>query len=272
MAGRYQKKRKNSFFPKLLLFLLITAMVVCAIRFGPELLRGSQETYPSSLPSGDKPETTGSTPTVTASPQAESSAETDPPTEESTEPEETAWSLVLVNTDNPLPESWDIELTELRYGEQVDSRMYPYLQDMFDACRADGLLPMVNSSFRSHADQQRIMNNYIADYLAQGYSEADAKTEAEKWVAIPGTSEHQLGLAVDIDSDDLSQCSNEAVWSWMAEHCAEYGFILRYPEGKEDITGIAHEPWHFRYVGKEAAAEIMASGLTLEEYLENKLG
>ena len=262
MAGKFQKKQQFSLIPFAAALIALALMVACAVYFGPKLLRRENPIPETSVPSQSTDASAPPTEPVTEAP-------TNSAAEPSTTPEDTSWSLVLVNASHPLPENWDIELIDLRYGEQVDSRMYPYLQEMFDACRADGLLPMVNSSYRSAADQQRIMDNYIADYLAQGYSKEDAKTEAKKWVAIPGTSEHQLGLAVDIDSDDLATCSNESVWNWMKEHCAEYGFILRYPEGKEAITGISPEPWHFRYVGKEAAQEIMTQGICLEEYLNN---
>ena len=89
---------------------------------------------------------------------------------------------------------------------------------------------------------------------------------AGQWVAIPGTSEHELGLAVDINADK-EQSSNEEVYNWLAENAWRYGFILRYPQGKEDITGIDYEPWHYRYVGKEVAKEIYEAGITLEEYV-----
>lgn len=178
------------------------------------------------------------------------------------------WNLTLVNRWNPVPDNWESEFTELRYGKTVDTRMYPYLQEMFDACRADGLLPVVYSGYRSKELQQELYDNKVAEYMDMGYSEEEAKTQASQWVAVPGTSEHQLGLAADIDSEDTEQCSDQAVWDWLSAHCQEYGFILRYPADKTEITGIQYEPWHFRYVGKEAAKEIMERGITLEEYLD----
>ena len=106
----------------------------------------------------------------------------------------------------------------------------------------------------------------IAEYQANGYSAEKAKTEAEKWVAIPGTSEHQLGLAVDINADGVNSAGYE-VYDWLDKHAHEYGFIRRFPESKTDITGVANEPWHYRYVGKKVAAEIHDRGICLEEYL-----
>lgn len=177
------------------------------------------------------------------------------------------WNLTLVNSTNSVPDDWHPELTQLKNGQQIDSRIYPHLQEMFDACRNDGLLPVVLSSYRTDDDQQGEFDTKVESFTAQGYSEDEALSLAASWAAKPGFSEHQLGLAVDIDSEDLTVCSNEQVWEWMSEHCAEYGFILRYPNGKDSITGYSYEPWHFRYVGKDAAKEISEKGITLEEYL-----
>ena len=180
------------------------------------------------------------------------------------------WNLILVDAEHSVPSDWEVTLVDLRGGEQVDRRIIDPLQTMFDACRADGLLPIVYSGYRSQETQQSIYDRNLAGNLADGYSLEEAKALTRQWVALPGTSEHQLGLAVDIDSEDPDQCSDEAVWAWLWEHCAEYGFILRYPADKTDITGIGYEPWHFRYVGKEAAQSIMSEGITLEEYLSNE--
>lgn len=177
------------------------------------------------------------------------------------------WNLILVDASHSVPADWDVTLVALRGGEQVDRRIIDPLQAMFDACRADGLLPIVYSGYRSQETQQKIYDRNLAKNLADGYSAEEAEALTRQWVAVPGTSEHQLGLAVDVDSEDPDQCSDEAVWAWLLEHCAEYGFILRYPADKTDITGIGYEPWHFRYVGKEAAQTIMSEGITLEEYL-----
>ena len=179
------------------------------------------------------------------------------------------WNLILVDPEHSVPSDWEVTLVDLRGGEQVDRRIIDPLQAMFDACRADGLLPIVYSGYRSQETQQSIYNRNLAGNIADGYSSEEAEALTRQWVAVPGTSEHQLGLAVDIDSEDPDQCSDESVWAWLLEHCAEYGFILRYPADKTDITGIGYEPWHFRYVGKEAAKTIMSEDITLEEYLSD---
>lgn len=181
------------------------------------------------------------------------------------------WNLLLVNPWNPLPEGYEITLTQLQNGLSVDERCYPDLQDMMDDCRAAGLQPVICSAYRSQETQQRLFNNQLNGLIAQGYSEENARTEAGKVVAVPGTSEHQLGLAVDI-VDIENQILDEdqektAVQKWLMENSWRYGFILRYPNDKSDITGIIYEPWHYRYVGNEAAKEIYDLDVCLEEYL-----
>ncbi len=184
---------------------------------------------------------------------------------------EDGWMLTLVNPWNPLPEDFTCTRIQLANGHSVDERCYPDLQAMMDGCRAAGLSPTICSSYRSQEKQEQLYQNKVDRLAAQGWSLEEAKVEAAKSVAIPGASEHQLGLAVDIVDKhsqvlDNSQADTPAQ-QWLMEHSWEYGFILRYPEGKSEITGIIYEPWHYRYVGKEAAAEIHELGLCLEEYL-----
>lgn len=177
------------------------------------------------------------------------------------------WNLILVNKDYKIPSGYDPELTELSNGQKVDSRIYPQLQKMFDDARVAGLELFVREGYRTTQEQQKIMDEKIEEYRAEGYSHSEAKELAEKYVAIPGTSEHQLGLSVDINAD-TSKCSSDAVYAWLAENAYKYGFIKRYPSEKVEITGINNEPWHYRYVGTEAAAQMQESGLCLEEYIE----
>ncbi len=176
------------------------------------------------------------------------------------------WNLVLVNSDHALPENWEIETTELYNGQKVDTRIYPELQQMFDDARAQGVYPIVDSGYRTAKRQQELMDEKIAELEGQGYSRSGAKEEALRWVAAVGYSEHQTGLAVDINADGIHSAGYQ-VYEWLADNAWKYGFILRYPSDKEDITGTAYEPWHYRYVGKEAAEEIHRQGVCLEEYL-----
>ena len=180
-------------------------------------------------------------------------------------PEE--WNLIVVNRWNELPEDYDVELTELSNGQMVDSRIYPYLQEMFDAARTEDVYPVVREGYRTAEEQQEILDDKIQSYINQEYSQVKAERTAKEWVALPGTSEHQLGIAVDINADK-SKCSNEDVYEWLAENAYKYGFVLRYPPGKQKITGTSYEPWHYRYVGEEAAKEIYERGICLEEYFK----
>ena len=182
------------------------------------------------------------------------------------------WALILVNWEHPLPDGFSVpELTQLRNGHAVDSRAYPALQAMMDGARAAGLQPLICSSYRTWDTQERLFRQEAQNWMDRGYLREEAETQAAMWVARPGTSEHQTGLAVDI-VDMSYQILDEkqestSVQKWLMAHCAEYGFILRYPADKSALTGIGYEPWHYRYVGVEAAQEIMGCGLCLEEYL-----
>lgn len=177
------------------------------------------------------------------------------------------WNLIVVNRWNELPEDYDVELTELSNGQMVDSRIYPYLQEMFDAARTEDVYLVVREGYRTAEEQQEILDDKIQSYINQGYSQVKAERTAKEWVALPGTSEHQLGIAVDINADK-SKCSNEDVYGWLAENAYKYGFVLRYPPGKQKITGTSYEPWHYRYVGEEAAKEIYEREICLEEYFK----
>ena len=165
---------------------------------------------------------------------------------------------------NPITEYWEVETVTLSNGEKVDARIYPELQQMFDDARAEGVYMIVRSGYRTPEDQQDIYDSRIREYEAQGYSAADAKKETEKWVAIPGTSEHQLGLSLDINADGVHSKGSD-VYAWLQIHAADYGFIYRFPADKVAVTGISNEPWHYRYVGVELAHAIKDSGLCLEE-------
>lgn len=176
------------------------------------------------------------------------------------------WYLILVNRWNPIPDNYAVTLTWLSCGQAVDARVYPALQAMFDAARAEGIYPTVTSGYRTRQTQQDIMDSKVEEYTAQGFPPEQARQFAELWVSPPGTSEHELGLAVDINAE-AGRSTNTAVYRWLYSHAHLYGFILRYPEDKTDITGVSYEPWHYRYVGVAAAGEIYRRGLCLEEYL-----
>jgi len=183
---------------------------------------------------------------------------------------ETAWFLILINKWNTIPEDYKLGLTELKNGQSVDMRIYPALQEMFDAARSDGVYPIVASGYRTSETQQNIMDEKIAEYIAEGYSDKEAIVRAEACVAIPGTSEHQIGISVDINADGVNS-TGEEVYEWLSHNSYKFGFIRRYPENKTKITGVINEPWHYRYVGVDAASEIYDRDICLEEYLDEPL-
>lgn len=181
--------------------------------------------------------------------------------------EDNGWNLILVNRDSYIPDDYQVELTELSNGKKVDSRIYPELQEMFNDARAQGYGLFVREGYRTQEEQQQLMDEKIEAYENEGKSKSEAKKLAEQWVAIPGTSEHQLGIAVDINAD-TTKSSSDDVYNWLVENAHTYGFIKRYPSNKTDITGVINEPWHYRYVGKEAASKIYSQGICLEEYID----
>lgn len=180
------------------------------------------------------------------------------------------WNLILVNKDNPLEA--DIECKLRNYnGFDVDDRIYEELDAMFKAAKEDGINLLMASGYRNFNTQTYLYEKKISYFKRLGYSQAEATEIASMKVTPPLTSEHETGLAVDIVSynhnctdSDFGNCD---AGIWLKEHSFEYGFILRYPEGKEDITKIQYEPWHFRYVGKEAAEFIYINDLTFEEFV-----
>ena len=180
--------------------------------------------------------------------------------------------LTLVNPWHTIPKNWKVDLVSLGNGHRVDKTCYDDLIAMMASCRAAGLRPVVRSSYRNQATQKQLYENKVRQWKGYGYSDAEARKKAATIVAPPGTSEHQLGWAVDIvDASyrDLNeQQANTPTQKWLMEHSWEYGFILRYPVDKSEITGIIYEPWHYRYVGKEYAKQTHESGLCLEEWLE----
>lgn len=182
------------------------------------------------------------------------------------------WQLVLVNKQHPVPDDYTFTLGKIKGSMKCDIRIIDDLMDMMQAAKEDGIRLVICSPYRDYNRQTVLFNRKIDSYMEKGYSYMDSYKLASMTVTVPGASEHQIGLALDIVSTSYSALQigfgETTAGRWLKEHCDEYGFILRYPQGKEYITGIQYEPWHFRYVGKEAAAQIMDREITLEEFLE----
>ena len=179
--------------------------------------------------------------------------------------------LILVNPWNNVPENYTVPLGEVE-GYLVDRRAQRALSDMLEDCRAQGYLPIICSAFRTQEYQEMLYRNKILRLLDEGVSRQDAPEVAAQSVALPGTSEHQLGLAVDIISETYTNLDRfqerTEVQQWLMNNCWRYGFILRYPNGTSETTGIIYEPWHYRYVGSVTAKAVHDSGLVFEEYLK----
>lgn len=172
-----------------------------------------------------------------------------------------------MNSTHPIADDYSIDLTELRNGQSVDSRILTDLQEMFDAARSEDIYPIVSDAYRTQEEQQALMDDTIQNYEDEGYSAEEATSKAEQVIAKPGTSEHETGLAIDIAGDEDYGQDTDSVLAWMNDNAYKYGFVLRYPSGKESVTGAAAEDDHYRYVGKEAAKVMYDKGICLEEYL-----
>lgn len=181
------------------------------------------------------------------------------------------WELVFVNQDHPLDKAYQPELAEAAADCMVDARILEDTQQMLADAQAAGLKMHIISAYRSYDEQKPVFDDTMQNWINQGIGYFDAYQQTSLSVAVPGYSEHALGLAMDIVSEDYQELDDKqgetAESKWLAENCYKYGFIVRYPSDKSDITGIVYEPWHYRYVGKEAAKAITEKGITLEEYL-----
>ena len=179
------------------------------------------------------------------------------------------WNLIIVNTEREIPSDYVPQLAEVAgSGVYLDYRVAPHYNEMYAAAKKDGIILTPYSGYRSYARQLRNYNNLTNTYMSQyNLSREDAAAKAATVILPPGTSEHNLGIAMDICNTN-STFSQQKEYKWLMEHAHEYGFILRYTGEKQPVTGIIPEPWHWRYVGTEHAAAIKESGLCLEDYLE----
>ncbi|TCL44613.1 M15 family metallopeptidase [Harryflintia acetispora] len=191
-------------------------------------------------------------------------------------PQEEDWRLVLVSREHPLSEEYPVQLQEVEEDFLFDERAAKDLEDMLGAAWQDGIELRLISTYRSFARSEELFTGKVEALLESGLEYEEAVREAQRWIAPPGTSEHNTGLALDVVDNEYYEdyggylntpFSRYPAYRWLIENAADFGFILRYPEDKEAVTGITYEPWHYRYVGREHAKEIMERGITLEEYL-----
>ena len=180
------------------------------------------------------------------------------------------WRLLLINKQHPIPENYEFTLATIKGSMKCDERIIPELQQMMKAAQKAGVTLVIRSPYRDYERQIYLFNRKVKGYMRKKMSYLEAYRTTAQAVTIPGASEHQVGLALDITSNSYTTLTQGFAETkegqWLANHSYEYGFILRYPDGKEDITGISFEPWHFRYVGKMAAKYMYENDLTLEEF------
>ena len=242
----------------------------------PSESSSSEESSLSSMSSvSEETSSSESVPETSSIPETSSLPETS--SSETEEPSSKDYgTLILVNPWNYIPEDYTLELETVQGKYKMDIKAAESARNLVAAAKEAGFNMQLCSAYRTVEKSAELYQRKVNQYIGYGYSEADAKVEAAKWVAPPGTSEHHTGLAMDLVSSDYWNYYSDLEhdyekfdsFKWMYEHCAEFGFILRYPKDKQDITGITYEPWHYRYVGIEAAKYIMENGLCLEEYLE----
>ncbi len=181
--------------------------------------------------------------------------------------DEENWHLTLVNSGYRISDSYTPDLVYVCGSqERLDKNVAVHYEEMYEAAKADGVYLTPCSGYRTYETQERNYKNKISYYQGMGYSEEEAAVKAATIIMPPGSSEHNLGYAMDIVCvEEWFEDTDE--FQWLMENAADYGFILRYPEDKQDVTKVTYEPWHWRYVGVDAAKEMKASGQVLEEYL-----
>lgn len=175
--------------------------------------------------------------------------------------------LSIVDSETAAPEDQTQSLSFIDDEHMVDARCANELEKLLSACRAAGFAPEITAAYRSASEQRELFNTMAESYMEQGIDAESAKKLSQQKIALPGHSEHQLGLAVDLADGDPEERDQTAMQEWLAAHAWEYGFILRYPQGKQSVTGHDFEPEHYRYVGQAAAKQIHELDLTLEEYV-----
>lgn len=262
---RERKRRRRRRNRRILLVLLVILLLGAA--WG---ITRAIEHWTATAPSSSQSQ---SAPAPTAPPASQSTPSSSQPQSESTDvPASADPLLILANKDNPLPADYAPDLAYLEGGSyQMQSEAAAAFDRMKNAANATGLHLMACSTYRSVERQTELFNAEIQKWIEQGMDEAAAREQAATVVMVPGCSEHNTGLAVDVGSITNQRVEedfeNEPEFAWLQEHAAEYGFILRYPADKVEVTGVTYEPWHYRYVGVENAQKIKESGLCLEEYL-----
>ncbi len=289
MAQGSRKKKKNK--DNIIIAVLVLLIVVVASMSAVTVIKSKSEnksttsanaqTTSSSAASGNNT-TENTTESTTEKPSVNNNVPTESTTEKKTEPKRSEsgriivdvdsvpWNLIVVNMEREIPEGYDPETKEIfDSGYELDARVTPHYEEMYRAGKKDGVTLTPFSGHRSYERQRINYNNLTETYMARyGLDRKAAAKKAATVILPPGTSEHNIGLAMDI-CNTYDSFADSAEYAWLMKNAYKYGFILRYPKEKEDVTGIVFEPWHWRYVGVEYAKKIKDSGLCLEEYLDS---
>ena len=290
-----KKKRKRTknqkalnFLCIMMAFVVIFVAVVCisvdkkndalrekeaAVSQSTQTTEKSESKKPQETEKGEAPDTTKEASSDTTAPET-----TQPVTAAVAKPgtmdnptiitiDEEKWYLTLVNSSYRIPDDYEPDLVYVcGSGERLDRKVAEHYEEMYNAAQKEGINLAPCSGYRSYELQERNYNNKVSFYESQGYSNKDAKVKAATIIMPPGSSEHNLGYAMDIVCVD-EWFEDTAEFKWLTENAADYGFIMRYPKDKQDITKVIYEPWHWRYVGVELAKDLKNSGLVLEEYM-----
>ena len=271
---RRRKKTAAKYLVRRVMFVLLLLLLLALGGLGLWKLLSPGEEQPSSGSQPEPPSSLSGANIQTGGGEVAPPESSDPPEPEQPTINREDWNLVLINPAHAIEKELEMTFDEVQ-GYKFDSRIAGRVRELIAAAKEDGYSLAIVSGYRTMDRSRVLYANKIAEYQAMGYDEATARVEAAKWVAPPGTSEHHSGLAMDIVSGDyytkysdlVEEFENEPEAVWLRENCARFGFILRFPKDKVEVTGINYEPWHFRYVGEEHAAAIMEQGLCLEEYL-----
>ncbi|MEG2646237.1 MAG: M15 family metallopeptidase [Clostridia bacterium] len=247
MNVKKAKKQKKNQFKKLFILIIIIFIVLLLLFLHKKQKKANINSAPTSS-------NTNNDLIQTIAPIVASSKEDD-------------WALTLVNRDHYLPENYKLELSNIDDTRQFDSRAIEYLNSMINNMRKSGITNIwVQSSYRSIQSQENIFNDNVKQCIKKGMTQEEAEKETLKIICKPGTSDHNLGLAVDLNYVNL-EFENTEAFKWLVKNAHDYGFILRYPKDKFDITNVTYEPWHWRYVGAKNAKIIKEKNFCLEEYI-----
>ena len=265
---------------KKVLIAILVVLLVLAVAFG---CRGNEDdvtttqTRPTTTTTTTRPTTTTLPTTTTTTTTTTKPVTTTPvitfPSIPVINTDSIEWYLILANGENKLPDDFQVSTRLIDYGLgtypfALDVRIADIWEQMCEDAHADGVTNYmwVISAYRSVELQTESFSNSVYSFLNQGYSMDDAMALTSKSYMYPGCSDHNLGLAVDIGTTNASVFENSEAFAWLMEHAEDYGFVLRYPKDKVDITKVKYEPWHWRYVGIDAAKEMNELGMCLEEY------